>query len=408
MGGDLWGCARCIALNTMERRRRGRSPSPERRRRGRSPSPERRRRRDDSPEHGEITRDERHRERERPRERERRERESEREAYLRRMRARERERDAQRRRSPSPDRRRKRRSPSPDRRPRPSALVSQYDDLFAGAEWYKGLSDGPAAQGGGEKGASASEERPASPEAGEVEPDEEPAPAAESVEELKHRLLFGFLSELPEVEAAPSAAAAAPGIASEPAASPKGEGAAACAKRTEAASDTDSSNGRGDESGVARSCEVSMPTAGTDGPAAQTAAGKVAAANRESGLACAPCEAYLRLTAGTDGAMTREPCGPSGPHGRVRLRTGKRWRLCEMGVRHVVKTLRALALEQYATAFVRHGVDGFMCDFLDEELLEWQLGMRHPEHRQRFLQWVERRNVFDEMLQKSTSSTHPS
>jgi len=40
------------------------------------------------------------------------------------------------------------------------------------------------------------------------------------------------------------------------------------------------------------------------------------------------------------------------------------------------------------------------CDFLDDELLECQLGMYHPEHRQRFLQWVERRNVFDEMLQK--------
>uniref|UniRef100_A0A7S0J0U9 SAM domain-containing protein n=1 Tax=Calcidiscus leptoporus TaxID=127549 RepID=A0A7S0J0U9_9EUKA len=100
-------------------------------------------------------------------------------------------------------------------------------------------------------------------------------------------------------------------------------------------------------------------TAGTGGPAAQTAAGKVAV-NSASGGSCAACEACALLTAGTDGAMAREPCEPCEPHGRKRVRTGRRWRLGEMGVRHVVKTLRALALEQYAAAFVRHGVDGFM------------------------------------------------
>uniref|UniRef100_A0A7S0IZV1 SAM domain-containing protein n=1 Tax=Calcidiscus leptoporus TaxID=127549 RepID=A0A7S0IZV1_9EUKA len=381
-----------------ERRRRGRSPSPERRRRGRSPSPIRRRRRDDSrrddsPEHGEITR------------------ESEREIYLRRMRARERERDAQRRRSPSPERKRKRRSPSPDRRPRPSALVSQYDNLFAGADWYKGLGDAPPAQEGGEKGKPAAQERQDSPEAGEVEQGELPAPAAaaESVEELKHRLLFGFLSELGS-EAEPAAAATSPPVASEPTVGNVEKGGAARTAPRIAASDAACTSSPADKTGagcscdgdgaaVARSCDMPGFTAGTGGPAAQTAAGKVAV-NSASGGSCAACEACALLTAGTDGAMAREPCEPCEPHGRKRVRTGRRWRLGEMGVRHVVKTLRALALEQYAAAFVRHGVDGFMCDFLDDELLECQLGMYHPEHRQRFLQWVERRNVFDEMLQK--------
>ena len=43
--------------------------------------------------------------------------------------------------------------------------------------------------------------------------------------------------------------------------------------------------------------------------------------------------------------------------------------------------------------FRRCGVDGAMCDLLDDELLEHQMGMAEMEHRQRFLVWVEAMQV---------------
>ena len=59
-----------------------------------------------------------------------------------------------------------------------------------------------------------------------------------------------------------------------------------------------------------------------------------------------------------------------------------------MRVSHVLSCLRRLGLEQYAPAFEQSQVDGTMCDFLDSELLEFQLGVTEPSHRHKFLQWV--------------------
>ena len=50
-------------------------------------------------------------------------------------------------------------------------------------------------------------------------------------------------------------------------------------------------------------------------------------------------------------------------------------RLQEMRVCHVLSCLRRLGLQQYTPAFERNNVDGVMCDFLDDELLEFQLGV---------------------------------
>ena len=61
----------------------------------------------------------------------------------------------------------------------------------------------------------------------------------------------------------------------------------------------------------------------------------------------------------------------------------------EMRVSHVLSCLRRLGLPQYCAAFERCGIDGHMCDFLDEELLEFQLGVAEPAHRRRFLEWCE-------------------
>jgi len=74
-------------------------------------------------------------------------------------------------------------------------------------------------------------------------------------------------------------------------------------------------------------------------------------------------------------------------------RRGRRWRLREMRVSHVLKCLQRLQMDQYAPAFERYDIDGWMCDFLDEEILEMQLGVAEPEHRRRFLSWVESMQV---------------
>jgi len=60
-----------------------------------------------------------------------------------------------------------------------------------------------------------------------------------------------------------------------------------------------------------------------------------------------------------------------------------------MKVAHVLKCLQRLGMSQYASAFERSEIDGYMCDFLDEELLELQLGVANTEHRRRFLAWVD-------------------
>ena len=54
-----------------------------------------------------------------------------------------------------------------------------------------------------------------------------------------------------------------------------------------------------------------------------------------------------------------------------------------------MKEAIAQCLARYADAFEQSKVDGYMCDFLDEELLELKLGVAEPEHRRIFLDWVE-------------------
>ena len=77
----------------------------------------------------------------------------------------------------------------------------------------------------------------------------------------------------------------------------------------------------------------------------------------------------------------------------LQARRGRRLRLHEMRVRHVLSCLARLKLEQYSASFEAHGIDGYMCDFLDDSILQHQLGMRVEEHRKRFLQWVEQMQV---------------
>jgi|TARA_B100000524_G_scaffold346572_1_gene246971 hypothetical protein len=61
-----------------------------------------------------------------------------------------------------------------------------------------------------------------------------------------------------------------------------------------------------------------------------------------------------------------------------------------MGVPQVLKALHKLALGRHASAFERCEINGPMCDLLDEELLQQQLGVIDPAERRRFLAWVAR------------------
>ena len=55
---------------------------------------------------------------------------------------------------------------------------------------------------------------------------------------------------------------------------------------------------------------------------------------------------------------------------------------------HVLSCLRRLHLDQYTSAFERCGIDGRMCELLDDELLEFQLGVNDIEHRRTFMHWI--------------------
>lgn len=88
-------------------------------------------------------------------------------------------------------------------------------------------------------------------------------------------------------------------------------------------------------------------------------------------------------------AAAQSSCSSSEPCVSPKKRKhGRRLRLHEMRVRHVLSCLGRLDLGQYASAFESSGIDGVMCDFLDHDLLKNLLGMQREEHRLRFLQWV--------------------
>ena len=83
-----------------------------------------------------------------------------------------------------------------------------------------------------------------------------------------------------------------------------------------------------------------------------------------------------------------ESAGPSGGGGGGALRRGRRWRLTEMGTAQVLKALRQLGLDEHAAAFSRCEVSGWMCDLLDDDLLQHKLGVTQPQQRATFLKWV--------------------
>ena len=236
-----------------------------------------------------------------------------------------------RRRSPSPEgrgaKRRKWRSPSPERRPaKPPSIAAQYDDLFKGMDWYTG------ADGAKPGGTRAAAEEGSSPDAGSSSADVARADEPESprtVEASKESLLLDFLSGIgAEAEPAEPAPAAEPATSGAP---------------------------------------VIGPSIGPVGPAHDAAAPRQSA---DAAAVAAARPAGARLASASGG------------------RRGRRWRLHEMVGAQVGKVLRRLGLGVHAAAFERDGIDGGMCDFLDDEMLEHQLGMGE-EHRRVFLRWVE-------------------
>ena len=87
------------------------------------------------------------------------------------------------------------------------------------------------------------------------------------------------------------------------------------------------------------------------------------------------------------GGETAGPSGGGGGGGGA-LRRGRRWRLTEMGTAQVLKALRRLGLDEHAAAFSRWEVSGWMCDLLDDDLLQHKLGVTQPQQRATFLKWV--------------------
>ena len=54
----------------------------------------------------------------------------------------------------------------------------------------------------------------------------------------------------------------------------------------------------------------------------------------------------------------------------------------------MLKALRRLGLDEHAAAFSRWEVSGWMCDLLDDDLLQHKLGVTQPQQRATFLKWV--------------------
>lgn len=208
-------------------------------------------------------------------------------------------------------------------------LAAQYDNIFAESDWYKGLAEtAPADQ---------DEPPPASSQPSA------PAPAVPSAEEVspvdfeaqKQLLLGSFLSEL----------VASPVAAERPAQPPRGS------EHTAAPPPAETQSARG-------------KTSATAGGQSHACSGQGVAAH------AAPASA---------------PAAPPRP----KRPPARRWRLHEMRPKHVAKCLRSLSLGQYVAAFERFSIDGRMCDLLDEDLLELQLGMREADHRHAFFRWVD-------------------
>lgn len=240
-------------------------------------------------------------------------------------------------------------SPEPVRKP---SLAKQYDSLFENADWYNGLKPAaaaPEAAPAASSAAASAESKPAS-EATTQE-------LLDDIAAQKQRMLEQFLHGLPAAAASTSAAEAAPAAAPTVAAS--------------SSSTTDSGSGTLEPSPGALKLRSFMDEIGAEaspdcGTAVFAAAGAPSTA-AQSGDGAAPA--------------SEEDVSP-------KRKRGPRLRLHEMRVSHVLSCLRRLGLEQYAPAFEQSQVDGTMCDFLDSELLEFQLGVTEPSHRHKFLQWV--------------------
>ena len=276
-------------------------------------------------------------------------------------------------------------SPEPAR-PRPPSIVSQYDSLFEGADWYNGLKPAADQKAGaeqkpGESAASAASAEAAAASSGSV------AETPEEIAAQKQRMLEEFLGMLPAV--------------GEPTGTPQADAAA----EPEAAAKPAAPAPQSDSGGGSSHCVATASVAQTQVASPQASPGSQLVRSFMSGLAGAspatsnaPSGCQLDASLASAASPPPLPAQPShsasavGADGRQlepRPRRGPRLRLHEMRVTHVASCLRRLGLARYADAFGRCSINGYMCDFLDEELLELQLGVAEPEHRRIFLEWVE-------------------
>lgn len=295
-------------------------------------------------------------------------------------------------------------------RRRAPSLASQYDSLFEGADWYNARPDADEAKQSLRK----------SPVPVQDKSSAGPAATEQLLDDIaaqKQRMLEEFLHGLPpSVAPAPAAApaAAAPSVTKAAAESTVPSSPAAHAQ----------TSGGGNGSGAAKegggtSVDGELrAAAGPDGapalsnesPRSQLVRSFMSELAGDASTAAAPaCASLAELTAvagaatasAAASALACPPMRSSGaqPHSSAAAsqqdgstvaphRRGPRLRLQEMRVCHVLSCLRRLGLQQYAPAFERSNVDGAMCDFLDDELLEFQLGVSDPAHRHRFLAWV--------------------
>ena len=272
-------------------------------------------------------------------------------------------------------------SPEPAR-PRPPSIVSQYDSLFEGADWYNGLKPAADQKAGaeqkpGESAASAASAEAAAASSGSV------AETPEEIAAQKQRMLEEFLGMLPAV--------------GEPTGTPQADAAA----EPEAAAKPAAPAPQSDSGGGSSHCVATASVAQTQVASPQASPGSQLVRSFMSGLAGASpatsnAPSGCQLDASLASAASPPPLPAPPSHAAVgadglerRRRSGPRLRLHEMRTTHVVSCLRRLGLARYADAFEESKVDGYMCDFLDEELLELKLGVAEPEHRRIFLDWVE-------------------
>lgn len=263
-------------------------------------------------------------------------------------------------------------------------MLCRYDSLFENSEWYNASK------------AAANEKRAQSaPSAARVAAPASAAAPAGTSQQLdilaQKRMLEEFLTGLPICDTGDSAAAPSPAsVASTASVAPASvtvnalSGSECASGSSEIKSSATMQESPGAQ--LVRSFMSEMSS-----PADDAARGGAL----DSSLEAAAARPLIAEASDAGTAATHQA------HDVKKRRSGPRLRLHEMRVSHVLSCLRRLGLEQYAPAFERCSVDGGMCDLLDEELLQFQLGVSDPAHRRTFLQWVD-------TMQHSEGRSNPS